>query len=303
MIKLEAGNEMQLIVRYEDPYLLAVEKPPGAHTAPLRAGEGGTLLDAVIARYPEVARLPGIKAIEPGLLHRLDRDTSGLVLVARTPESFATLRASFDAVAVEKGYLAVCRRVAPEALPADHARAGLLRTPRQLPGGRLRIESRFAPFGPGRRRVRLVDALVGGEAAGAGPPSGSLLPAGPIGQLGARGGPRRPPAETTNRRYATEVELLEERGGLILVRARITAGFRHQVRAHLAALGLPILGDSLYGEGGTPGAPASLPPPVERLFLHAASLALSHPHDGRPLSIRSPLPEEFRLLVPAAAPW
>jgi len=286
---------MVLVVRYEDPHLLAVEKPPGVHTAPLRAGETGTLLEAVIALYPEVGRLAGIKAIEPGLLHRLDRDTSGLVLVARTTESFAKLRASFEAHAVEKGYLAVCRRLTLEALPSVRERGALAGLPQLLPGDCLRIESRFAPFGPGRRRVRLVDALVGGDDAGARPPSGSLPPAERLPHVGAQVGSRRPPAETTARRYATDIELLDERCGLVLIRARIVTGFRHQVRAHLAALGLPILGDRLYGEPG----PCE---PFDRLYLHAAILTLTHPYDGRRLSLRSPLPEEFRRLFPVAAP-
>ncbi len=282
---------MRLIVHYEDRWLLAVEKPAGVHTAPLRAGEGGTLLEEVIARYPEVALLPGMKPVEPGLLHRLDRETSGLVLVARTPEAFASLRASFEGEAVEKSYLAVCRRL-PD------------RTALCEPGGRLRIESRFAAYGPGRRRVRLVEPGVSAEGGeprslagsgacgspvrGAEPPlKGSANPA--TGSMA-----RRLAKGASDRRYATEIEWLDAKGALVLVRARIAIGFRHQIRAHLAALGLPILGDRLYGESGQEES-------GDRLYLHAASITLPHPQDGRLLALQCPLPAEFLRLFPSSA--
>ena len=97
-----------LVVRYEDAHMAVVEKPPGIHTAPLRAGERGTLLESILARYPEVAAVPGIRPVEPGLLHRLDRETSGLVIVARQADAFAVLRGSFEAGEVLKEYAACC---------------------------------------------------------------------------------------------------------------------------------------------------------------------------------------------------
>ena len=239
----EAGPVSTLRVLFEDADLVAVDKPSGLHTAPLRQGEGGTLLDLVIARFPEVARVPGVKPVEPGLLHRLDRETSGVVLVARTASAFRGLLALFRAGAVRKEYLALC---VPAAAVA--------------PGERLRAASRFAPSGPGRRRVRVVP--VGGKARGA-----------------------------TAAAYATEAEVLQVREGKALVRAVIVRGFRHQVRAHLAFLGLPIAGDPLYG------APASASP--ARLFLHASILSFRHPVSGRAMRFEAPLPPEFGDFVSA----
>jgi 23S rRNA pseudouridine1911/1915/1917 synthase len=230
----------ELSVLFEDGQLLAVDKPAGIHSAPLHPGEAGTLLGAVLARYPEVAALPGLKSVEPGLLHRLDLETSGILLVARTEEAFRTLRAAFAAGRVRKQYLALC------ACRAE-VRAGK----------RLRLESRFAPFGRGRKRVRAV-APEGGK------------------------------AREASAIYRTEARVLQRRGPWALVQASTLKGFRHQVRVHLAELGLPIAGDTLYGVPAPEGAPA-------RLYLHAAAVELDHPASGRPLRLDSPLPPEFRL--------
>lgn len=303
---------MELVVRYEDPLFLAVEKPAGMHSAPLRAGEGGTLLDEVILRFPEVAGLPGIKAVEPGLLHRLDRETSGLLVVARSAEGFERLRASFEAGLVDKGYVAICRTAESDPRggcpsPSSPFSSGVIR---------VRIESRFAPFGPGRRRVRVVGPEILSFGRGANPGQagqasrGQSLPGLAPAESESRGrsGRGREPPETTQRTYRTEVEIAAWQNGCCLVHVRLSSGFRHQVRAHLAALGLPILGDELYGEGASDGA-ESIPrlasgldrpagPLARRLYLHAESLDLPHPSTGAPVRIRSPLPPEFgRLFV------
>lgn len=239
-----------LEVLYADRELIALDKPAGLHTAPLRAGED-TLLGRLLARFPEVAGLPGRKPGEPGLLHRLDRGTSGVVLAARTTEAFHRLSDDLAAGRVRKEYLAVC---VPQAAFAPAATV--------KPGDRLQVESRFAPFGPGRRKVRVVLA----------------------GDPEPRGGRRKASPES----YRTEAEVVQVRAGLALVRAVILRGFRHQVRAHLAHLGLPLLTDELYGGPVPSGA-------RRRLCLHASAVELAHPADGRRLRIEAPLPPDFAL--------
>ncbi|MEW6441058.1 MAG: RluA family pseudouridine synthase [bacterium] len=98
--------ELPLSVLFEDPFLVAVDKPPGMPTHPLRSGETGTLANALIVRYPE---LPGIgySAREPGLLHRLDRETSGVVLAAKKAFAFEQMRVQFEKGLVLKTYLAL----------------------------------------------------------------------------------------------------------------------------------------------------------------------------------------------------
>jgi len=232
----------ELSVLYEDEWLLAVDKPMGLHTAPLRAGESGTLLDRVIVRYPEISGVPGVKAVEPGLLHRLDKETSGIVVIARTAVAFEALRDLFERGESVKEYRAACR--AEEGRPRPAA---------------LRIESRFVPLGPGRRKVRVV--LPGDE---------------------TRGKDR----EATRDIYVTEAGVEERRGMSALLSAVIRRGFRHQVRAHLSFLGFPILGDPLYGVP----APQSAP---QRMYLHASGISFPHPFSGGTLRIVSPLPDAF----------
>lgn len=91
---------------FEDAHLLAVNKPAGLPVHPLTCEEGGTLMNGLVARYPELAAL-GDQPLMAGALHRIDTGTSGLVLAARTPEAFAGLRAQFEAQSVDKVYLAL----------------------------------------------------------------------------------------------------------------------------------------------------------------------------------------------------
>ena len=95
-----------LAVEFEDDALIALDKPAGMPVQPLSCRETGTLMNAVVARYPECRPL-GDSPLMAGALHRIDADTSGLVLVARTAEAFADLRAQFTAQTVKKTYLAL----------------------------------------------------------------------------------------------------------------------------------------------------------------------------------------------------
>ena len=95
-----------LRVAFEDAALLAFDKPAGMPVQPLTCRETGTLMNAVVARYPECRAL-GDSPLMAGALHRIDADTSGLVLVARTAAAFDALRAQFSAQTVKKTYLAL----------------------------------------------------------------------------------------------------------------------------------------------------------------------------------------------------
>lgn len=113
-----ADAGVPLRVCWEDEWLVAVDKPSGIATHPLRPGERGTLASGLLARYPEMAGV-GYSPREPGIVHRLDRDTSGLVLAARDAETFAALRALLEQRAIDKRYLAVC--AGQVQTPAEHA--------------------------------------------------------------------------------------------------------------------------------------------------------------------------------------
>lgn len=93
-------------VVFEDDALVAVNKPAGIPVQPLTCGERGTLMNGLVARYPELAGV-GDQPLMAGALHRIDTETSGLVLAARTAEAFDRVRAQFAAQTVEKVYLAL----------------------------------------------------------------------------------------------------------------------------------------------------------------------------------------------------
>ena len=103
---LVAPEPAPLSCVFEDDALLAFDKPAGVPVQPLSCRETGTLMNAVVARHPECRAL-GDSPLMAGALHRIDADTSGLVLVARTADAFANLRAQFAAQTVKKTYLAL----------------------------------------------------------------------------------------------------------------------------------------------------------------------------------------------------
>jgi 23S rRNA pseudouridine1911/1915/1917 synthase len=227
--------ELALELLYEDSDLVAVNKPAGVASQSLAAGETGSVASALSARFPECAGASPDPR-EGGLGHRLDRDTTGVLLAARNPESWRKLRELLSGGS-QKIYLA-------EVTGAPFA-------PRESP---------FVWRGtdPGRW---VVDA-----------------PIGRTGRRGARvnvGGGRQPlPART-------ELLVLETRGSSTLVEARLSRGRAHQVRAHLAYLGHPVVGDDVYGPEGSPR---------DGLRLHALAVELPHPKTGRFLRIEAPPP-------------
>jgi 23S rRNA pseudouridine1911/1915/1917 synthase len=116
-----AAHDAPLKVVLETEEVLVVDKPPGQPTAPIRPGETGTLVNALLGRYPELVPVDGDTYIghsarDPGILHRLDTETSGAVVVARTAGAFAILKAALKDGQLDKRYLLVC---AAEGLPDE----------------------------------------------------------------------------------------------------------------------------------------------------------------------------------------
>ncbi len=222
--------------------VLVVEKPAGQPTAPLRSGEVGTLANALAGHYPELTGV-GYGPREPGLVHRLDTDTSGLVIVARSAAAFDALTAALKAGKIVKHYQLVC--------------AGA-----DLPDASV-IEFPIAKHPKDQRRVYPCvhprDVM--------------------------RYAPR--PASTAYR-------VLRREGHWALVEATVSRALRHQIRAHFAAIGHPLVGDALYG------GPASVG--FERHALHASSVAFEGPEPGLAFDVRSPLPEALEALLAVPPP-
>jgi len=234
----------QLLTAEKD--LLLVYKPPRMHSAPESRSSGGeTILDWCVAKFPEVALLTGRKAGEGGLLHRLDYETQGLMLLARSRQGMEALLGQQREGTIIKEYSAL---VAKSEIP-------LPGFPKETPdflqgsnGEPLIIKSAFRPFGPGRKAVRPV--LPGGDKA----------------------------------LYSTEI--LENRPfpcadipQCFSLKLKICRGFRHQIRCHLAWLGLPILNDRLYG---------GLSFGKGLLALRATSIAFNDPSSGEERSYSIP---------------
>lgn len=216
-------NTPRIIADTED-YLI-VYKPAGMHSAPLREGEENTLLSWCAREAPEVLSVRGRKDVEHGLLHRLDRETAGLVALAKNDAAYRSIIADQEEGQFIKEYRAVC--VGP--VPAETAARA---TP-------FTIESGFLAYGPGRKMVRPVSI----ESAG--------MPAG-----------RRRLREAAFDRgepYRTEVIALDVAAtDRPIAIVRLIRGFRHQIRCHLAWIGLPIVGDSLYGRALNAEVPLAL---------------------------------------------
>ena len=234
------------ILTAENDFLL-VYKPPRMHSAPERRSSGGeTMLDWCIAKFSEVAALTGRKAGEGGLLHRLDYETQGLMLIARSRTGMESFLEQQGEGKIIKEYSALTakNKIMLPGFPRE--------TPDFLQGSNgepLIIKSAFRPYGPGRKSVRPV--LLGGDKA----------------------------------LYTTEI--LESHPvssadiqQCFSLKLRICKGFRHQIRCHLAWLGLPILNDRLYG-GNSFG--------KDLLALRAISITFNDPASG----------EERRYSIPA----
>jgi len=103
---LQPDPQLAVPVLYEDAAVVVLDKPPGMPSHALRAAERGTVANFLLARYPELARV-GKSHLEPGIVHRLDTDTSGILLVARSAAAYDALRQQFSARRVIKEYLAV----------------------------------------------------------------------------------------------------------------------------------------------------------------------------------------------------
>lgn len=211
-------------IAYADEHMLVVDKPAGLVVHPGAGNPVGTLVDAL--RDELAGGEPG----RPGIVHRLDKDTSGLMVVARSEEAHRRLANLVRRRDLERTYLALVSG-----------------RPRSRSG---RIE---APIGRDRDEPTRVSL-----------------------------GTDSPRAAVTH----FEVERLWPQHALL--RVRLETGRMHQIRVHLAAIGLPIVGDAVYGAAD---------PALGRQFLHAARLAFPHPFTGERVEVSSPLPQELQEYV------
>lgn len=221
-------QNIPLDVVYEDGDLIVINKPKGLVVHPAPGHPDGTLVNALL--YHCGGSLSGVGgALRPGIVHRIDRDTSGLILAAKNDFAHQALSAQLQ----------------------DHT---LARTYECVAVGNFREDRGTVNAPIGRHPVD-----------------------------------RKKMAVTPDGRAAvTHWEVLERFSGFTHLQCRLETGRTHQIRVHLAHLGHPILGDTVYG--------AKKPVPgLQGQCLHAAGLRFLHPRTGEAVTLRCPLPEEFQI--------
>ena len=214
---------------YEDEDLIVIDKQAGMSVHPGPGHPRSTLVNALLARCPDLKGIGG--ALRPGIVHRLDKDTSGLIIVAKNDAAHRGLTQQFKEREVEKTYQALAK--------------GRIKRPQGRITGSLGRDPR------NRKRMAVV---AGGREA------------------------------------ETKYQVLRQSARCAHVEVKPRTGRTHQIRAHFASIGHPLLGDTLYGERS---------PVIGRQALHAAGLRFRQPRTGMAVDIVAPLPADFQRALAA----
>jgi 23S rRNA pseudouridine1911/1915/1917 synthase len=236
------AEEIPLDIVYEDDDLAVINKPAGMM---VHAGAGatddarnrGTLVNALLHHLASLSGVGG--ELRPGIVHRLDKETSGLIVVAKNDDAHRKLSSQFAAREVKKKYVALVH-------------------------GWVKKDSATIAQSISRdpvRRMRMTTRLEGGRAA------------------------------VTHYRVVRRLDT--KFGKFTLLDVKIDTGRTHQIRVHVAAMGHPVVGDTMYGAPKQArGKNAVIG--LTRNFLHAAELEFRHPRTGEMVALKSELPEELR---------
>jgi 23S rRNA pseudouridine1911/1915/1917 synthase len=246
------AEDIPLDVIYEDADLAVVNKPAGMM---VHAGAGqnedernkGTLVNALLFKFKKLSATGG--DLRPGIVHRLDKDTSGLIVVAKNDRTHLALGEMFSQREMKKTYLALVQ-------------------------------------GAVERDKGTINAEVGRD---------------PLRRTRMTTHPRED-GRTAISHYEVVKRIASRFGRFTLVKVRIETGRTHQIRVHMASIGYPVVGDTLYGGAGQltdqVGAQANRRAEPERLklgrnFLHAAQLEFIHPRSKKKIELEAPLPVEL----------
>jgi len=227
-------EELPLDIVYEDDDLVVVNKPAGMVVHVGAGVRSGTLVNALLHHVGTLARGGG--DLRPGIVHRLDRMTSGLVVVAKNDAALRDLSDQFKSREVKKTYVALV-----------HGRVAGERGEIERPVGR-----------DPRRRIRMRTSGIGAREA------------------------------------LTSFEVRRRLAHFTLLEVHPRTGRTHQIRVHLASIGHPVVGDTMYGApsrlfAGSRDEAQTLP----RTFLHAAMIQFRHPRTGKAMSFEAPLPADL----------
>lgn len=236
-----APENIPLNVVYEDCDIIVINKPQGMVVHPAAGHDTGTLVSALLYHCGD--SLSGIGGVmRPGIVHRIDKDTSGLICVAKNDAAHVSLSAQLKDHSMHRTYEAICIGRMPE-------EAG-------------RVE---AAIGRSKNDRKKMAVRSDGK-----------------------------PAATN---YAVLAEFSPKEGGVLShLRLKLETGRTHQIRVHMAYLGHPLIGDTVYGGGGT-NFEKRHPSLFAGQCLHAASLELTHPRTGEVMRFDAPRPENFNKIL------
>lgn len=232
-VKIEA-QDIPLDIIYEDNDILVVNKQKGLVVHPANGNPDGTLVNAIMAHCKD--SLSGIGGeLRPGIVHRLDKDTSGLLIIAKNDKAHIQVSEQIKNREVKKTYIALVRGTIAE----DEATIN-------MPIGRSKKDrKKMAVTKNGKEAVTHFKVL---------------------------------------NRYTTN------KGSYTLLEIKIDTGRTHQIRVHMAEIGHPVIGDSVYSNGKNEFG-------VEGQCLHAKRLEFVHPITGKEMKLEAPLPEYFQKIV------
>ena len=284
-----AAEAIALTIVYEDRDVIVIDKPAGLVVHPAAGHETGTLVNALLAHCGD--SLSGIGGVKrPGIVHRLDKDTTGLLVVAKSDASHQALSAQFAAHGrdgkLERQYLALVWGALPAAIGTIDVPVGRSAANRT----KMAVQTREA-----RARIVLGGGIAYDDDEDEQP-----------GRVQAR--------EAITHYQVVETFTSELRAGrrgaplASLVRVELETGRTHQIRVHMAHLGHPVLGDITYGAGfkaserRLTGPQATALRLLSRQALHAATLGFEHPISGEPMHFESPVPADIQVLIDTLRP-
>jgi len=226
------ADAQDIPILYEDDAIVVIDKPVGVLVHPVPHRKQWTLVDWILERYPEVAGV-GEDDVRPGIVHRLDREVSGVLLIRKTAEAHHSIKQQFMKRIVKKDYRAIVYGV--PSLPSDVIKFGIAHSKTKQ------------------------------------------------GKMAAK------PEHEAAKDAWTEFDVIEAKHNrYALLAVRIKTGRTHQIRAHLAAIDHPVVGDTIYMSKHYRGQK-----PAPRLFLHALNLEIIHPTTGEKIAFEAPLPSAF----------
>ena len=226
-------EKIPLDILYEDEHLIIVNKPAGLVVHPAPGHYNGTLVNALLSHCDRLAGIGGVE--RPGIVHRLDKDTTGAMVVAKSDRAHQHLQGQIKAkTAIREYWGVVCG--SPQ---KEHGTIN-------LPVARHKVD---------RKKMAVIPIEKGGKEA------------------------------------VTHWEVIERLGNYTLMKYLLETGRTHQIRVHSTHLGYPLVGDKLYGSGG------SLKVNLSGQALHAYQLTLQHPISNHTIKAIAPLPEDFTKLL------